>query len=276
MTTELDLRPDEADDLRRAREDERIDAEPLSAGDSSGPGGEVPGIGRLGSELYADLVAALGELENPTAAQTAEVETRTGGSFSYSYADLADVTDAERPVLARHGLAVIQPITTNLIAGTVTIRTRILHRSGEEYDAGSIEFPVGQTAQQTGSVITYGRRYALLAALNLAARGADDDGASAAPHRAPETPPARSSGARAPRAISKTQHARLGAVMDEAGIPDDPELRRAVLSALLDRPVHSRSELTAVEATVAIDAIGKGHWEPSETGPGAFVKNAPT
>lgn len=273
-TAEFDLRPDEHDDLRRALEDERVDRE--TDGASSEPGGEGPTVGSLGSELYADLVAALGQLENILARRSAEVETRSGGSFSYSYAGLADVLDRVRPVLAARGLALIQPLTTDVVAGTVTIPTRLLHRSGQEYTLGVIVFPLGQTAQQTGSAITYARRYAILAALGIAGSTDDDDGATAAPHRAPESPPARVSGARAPRGISKAQHARLGAVMDEAGVPADAEVRRGVLTAIIGRPVHSRSDLTATEATVAIDAVARSRWEPgTDDSPGVLVRTVP-
>src|SRR5690606_13383389 len=64
----------------------------------------------------------------------------------------------------------------NGLACTVTF----LHSSGDRLDFGPFPFPHGRDAQATGSMVTYHRRYALVAALGMAA-GDDDDGAAAKP-----------------------------------------------------------------------------------------------
>jgi hypothetical protein len=68
---------------------------------------------------------------------------------------------------------------------TVLIHTTIFHESGEFIAFHPLAMPNGRTAQETGSAITYGRRYALLACLGLGAE--DDDGASAAPRQKSNT-----------------------------------------------------------------------------------------
>lgn len=140
------------------------------------------------------LVAALANLTIVEKGRTAKIPTKDGKSYSYDYADIGDVVKLTRPVLAEHGLVALTPIHDHGdgLACTVTI----LHTSGERLDFGPFPFDGARDAQATGSAVTYFRRYALVAALGMAA-GDDDDGASAkasqtAPQRQerPQEPPA--------------------------------------------------------------------------------------
>ena len=122
------------------------------------------------------LVAALAELTIVEKGRTAKIPTKDGKSYSYDYADIGDVVKLTRPVLASHGLVALTPVHDhgNGLACTVTI----IHSSGERLDFGPFPFDGARDAQATGSAVTYFRRYALVAALGMAA-GDDDDGASA-------------------------------------------------------------------------------------------------
>ena len=143
-----------------------------------GPPGKTAGVVATGGpDLYAALVAAMGELSDVPKGQTA-----TAGTYSYQYADLATVLTYVRPILAKHGLAVTQPVTA--LDGSVVVETVILHTSGESLAFGKLSMPRGQTPQQTGSAITYARRYSLLSTLGLAT--ADDDGAAASKYEPPK------------------------------------------------------------------------------------------
>lgn len=126
--------------------------------------------------LAAALVAALADCSVVDKGRTAKIEHKGGGAHSYEYADLSDVVKLTRPKLAEHGLVVLTPIEEhgNGLKCTVVL----LHSSGERMDFGPFPFPHGQTAQATGSMVTYYRRYALVSALGIAA-GDDDDGATA-------------------------------------------------------------------------------------------------
>lgn len=128
------------------------------------------------SSISSALVVALGEMTDIRKNRKAKVPTKAGGSYEYSYADLADILQSVRPILAKHGLAVIQSVTTDG-PDSVSISTTIIHSSGQWISTPSLDLPSGRTAQETGSAISYGRRYHLLATLGLAAE--DDDGASA-------------------------------------------------------------------------------------------------
>lgn len=130
--------------------------------------------------IYAALVAAQAEFPDVTKAKTANT-----GTYSYRYADLADVLDAVKPVLKAHGLAVIQDAVTE--ERGIGVTTIVIHESGEALKFGPLVLPYGNSPQAAGSAITYARRYALVAALGLATD--DDDGAlatQAARQRAPE------------------------------------------------------------------------------------------
>lgn len=130
--------------------------------------------------IAAALVAALEELTVVEAGRTADA-----GSYTYKYADLGDIVKRTRPVLARHGLVALTGLHDHgdLLAVTVTF----LHTTGQSMEFGPLTFPRGNNAQATGSAITYHRRYALIAALGMAA-GDDDDGAAASRH-VPQGPP---------------------------------------------------------------------------------------
>jgi hypothetical protein len=132
------------------------------------------------SKIAPALVAALGELTDVPKGREAKIPTKTGASYGYKYADLADALSMVRPILKKHGLAITQT-ATNPDHDTVAIHTTLFHASGEWLSFAPLLLPNGRTAQETGSAITYGRRYALLAVLGLAAE--DDDGASAAPRQ---------------------------------------------------------------------------------------------
>ena len=120
--------------------------------------------------ISAALVQALGEMTDLPKTQTANT-----GKFSYTYATLASVIQMARPILLKHGLAMTQTATAE--GDDVMVITTLLHNSGQFLASHPLAMPIGQTAQATGSSITFGRRYALLAILGLATE--DDDGASA-------------------------------------------------------------------------------------------------
>lgn len=131
--------------------------------------------------LAAALVAALKDLSVVDKGRLAKIEMKGGGNYTYEYADLGDVVKLTRPKLAEHGIVALTPVEEHGDGLKCTVV--LLHSSGERLDFGPFPFPHGQTAQATGSMVTYYRRYALVAALGMAA-GDDDDGASAAPRHA--------------------------------------------------------------------------------------------
>jgi len=128
-------------------------------------------------ELAAALSKAQGAMKHPGKNKTAKVPMKAGGTYSYNYADLADVLDAVRAPFAANGLAVVQ-VPFNEGPNAVGICTRILHASGQWIE-GTLHMPCADGKPQTiGSAITYGRRYALSPMAGIASDD-DDDGSAA-------------------------------------------------------------------------------------------------
>lgn len=145
------------------------------------------------AKLAPALTKAAAALTNPIASETAKVQAKSGASYSYAYAPLSDLATNVRATLADCDLVMLQEATSTN-DGRVGVTTRIVHTSGEWVEMGPLYMPAAGGAQDHGSALTYARRYALLAALLLAAE--DDDGAKAqasAPRvggvRAPANPP---------------------------------------------------------------------------------------
>jgi hypothetical protein len=121
-------------------------------------------------ELATALAKAQGEFQNVTRGE--RVDT---GKFKYTFADLASILDSTRVVLAKYGLS----ISTTMVPGEetmVTLETVLMHSSGQ-WLSSITTLPAGQGPQAFGSAVTYGRRYAITAILNLATE--DDDGQAA-------------------------------------------------------------------------------------------------
>jgi hypothetical protein len=90
--------------------------------------------------------------------------------FKSKYASLATILDVISDPLTKNGLMVIQFPT-----GLYQLTTRLQHISGEFMESTYEMQPVKHSPQDAGSVITYQRRYAIGAILNLNI-DEDDDG----------------------------------------------------------------------------------------------------
>lgn len=158
--------------------------------DESNPAGGTHQIARA-------LVAARAELQNPA-------YDKVNPHYKSRYASLAAVQDAVLPVLAKHGLAVVQTLGTAQRGPTIT--TILLHVSGQQIVSGPLEMPATkQDAQGWGSAITYGRRYALQAIAGVVGDDEDDDGQAASSRPAQESRPAPQRQPQPQPAPAKTQ-----------------------------------------------------------------------
>lgn len=117
------------------------------------------------------------------AVQAALPEVRKGqkadaGQYSYSYADLAQITKAIMPLLAQNGLAwVCRPTFSG---DRFVLAYELRHTSGESIVG---EYPlVGNTPQQIGSAVSYARRYCLCSVTGVAPESDDDDAQAARHH----------------------------------------------------------------------------------------------
>ena len=179
------------------------------------------------SDVVKALAVALPKIANPG---------KDGKSHHGKYATLAAVLDHVKPVLAEHGLAVVQAIEPE------GVRTMIVHESGAMFDAGT--YPIGsyQNPQQQGSAISYARRYGLMSVLGVA--GTDDDGNAAV--KATEARTRKPS----ERMVSQSQMRKLQATMNDMTRDD----RLAYVCKVIGRDVQSAADLTAAEAGQVIEA----------------------
>lgn len=130
---------------------------------------------------HASLAAALAafQAELPGVSKDSE-----NPHFKSKYADLADMSKAILPALAKQGLAFLSMPT--LTDRGFVLAYSLLHESGERFDG---EYPLNAAGndQQKGSSITYARRYALGA---ITGAVADDDDGNAASQVRQVQPPA--------------------------------------------------------------------------------------
>jgi hypothetical protein len=201
------------------------------------------------SESIAELAAAL-------ALAQAEIENATKGSvnphFKSRYADLAEVLNTARPVLAKHGVAIVQ--STSFADGVVSVDTVLAHKSGQWMES-TASAPVGKAdAQGVGAATTYLRRYSLAAMVGIAQE--DDDGESVAVREPPRQPqpvaiqprkPVKASAA----AVELAKKMLATELVTEMGTVADIEDKSEVIA------------LSALRAKRVADITG-GKWEPDE------------
>lgn len=129
-------------------------------------------------EMSAEIGKIVGALAKARKAFKPIIKAEINPFFKSKYADLAAVIDATKDGLSDNGLAVIQPPAYDRLTGTVEVLTLVAHESGEWIRA-ILDMPTNKPdAQGVGSAITYGRRYAYSAILNVASES-DDDGNAA-------------------------------------------------------------------------------------------------
>lgn len=111
----------------------------------------------------------------------------TNPHFKSKYATLSAITEAMRPHLSKHGLAVTQSLV--YADGVQFIVTRIMHTSGQwMQDGGYALNPTKNDPQGMGSAVTYARRYTLGATLGIVTEDDDDGNAASAPKATADLP----------------------------------------------------------------------------------------
>lgn len=204
------------------------------------------------SNLATALVAFQGEM--PTVAKTKRANI---GQYSYTYADLADVTEAATPVLGRHGLS-FAGSARHVEGGRYEVVGVLSHESGEQREGA---LPInGSNAQQLGSAITYMRRY-LFGLMTGIVTDNDDDGVLASAQqqqkqerrRAAATPRPESGGEAKP--LTARTRGRLFALFGQKGVAEADQLTGA--NHILGTAYESRSQFTEDDAKTLIAALEK-------------------
>lgn len=226
--------------------------------------------------LAAALAKVQAQLPKLERDRTVEVTQKSGQKYSYSYATLANLSEAVLPLLAANGLAFTAMPGTGA-DGKMCVRYSLMHESGEALTG---EFPISGEGgiQMIGGRITYARRYCLAAVVGIAADEDDetrlaDDAAPRTAQRARRPAPrqggtvqraaARQHTARPPlpgeeqtdsQSITKAQLTRLHTLFSAIGWNDRGDRLRAS-SVIVGRELRSSSELTHDEAVELIDRL---------------------
>jgi hypothetical protein len=215
------------------------------------------------AKIAEALVAFQAEMPTVAKGKTATVRSDKG-NYSYTYAGLAEVSHAALPLLTKHGLAFV--CTPELLERGPVLTGILLHTSGESL-RGSLPLATGGTPQQTGSALTYARRYLFGAMTGLITD--DDDDGSLASRKAPAkkaerlktTPPDDPFYTAPPPADSPLLDTTSGlaktmfAAISKAGIPEEERIEQVAL--IIGRPITSSKQMTDADAQHVIDHLKK-------------------
>lgn len=197
--------------------------------------------------LAVALAAFQAEMPKVHKGKTAKVPTKSGGSYSYDYADLADVSAATMPLLTKHGLSFITRPEAGERGWQLT--GVLLHASGETIEGA---LPIdGNTPQAWGSALTYMRRY-LMGCLTGIVTDDDEDGALASrpvprpqqQPRPPQAPPGAPVGDGTP--ITDKTRKQMFALFTKRGIGEEQQLPG--INHVTGKQYESRADLTEEDA----------------------------
>jgi len=208
--------------------------------------------------------------------QTATVRSEKG-SYTYDYADLADVSEQILPLLGDAGLS--WTCLPTLHDGDFVLKYELLHVSGES-KTGLYPLPKSGTPQAIGAAISYARRYALCAVTGVAPKGDDNDAAdqpktrtaqrrTRPPAKPQAVEPAPSRTAQRVRVdgpplpgeekdgdkVTQAQLTKLHAVFSEAGVFEREERLDIVRRMLGNADLQSSRDMTKRDASRVIDKL---------------------
>jgi ERF superfamily protein len=163
--------------------------------------------------LWAALAAFQAEMPTVPKTKTATVRTKDQGSYQYSYADLADISAAAMPLLARFGLSF--SCSPEITERGQVLHGCLFHSSGDSL-RGTLAIN-GQRPQEVGSALTYARRY-LLGCLTGIVTDADDDG-QLAQQAGRKRAAAKPAAAGPTQTVRRKPRAAAGAPVDEVQLP---------------------------------------------------------
>jgi hypothetical protein len=194
------------------------------------------------------------------------------------YADLHTLTEALRDTLSELGLAwVCKP--TLRPDGEFVLAYSLHHAPSGEAETGDYPLNRNTDPQRMGSEITYARRYALTAVLNIAPAGDDDDGQAAADAsrgsdwRAPANPSSRKAARsrdtadedtawntpeseKLPGSITDEQTRRIGILFGKIGVTDRNDRLSLVVKYLnLKAQPESSKALSMAQGTELIKLL---------------------
>lgn len=142
---------------------------------------------RQAAREYADAMAKF-QAECPPIRKTstAKVVTKSGGAYTYAYAELDEIARTVRPLLHKYGLAYSWDSELSPDGSLLSIMCTCSHVNGHKatatFKAPTEALTSGMSPQQRhAAALTYGRRQSLVALLGLTTCDADTDAAPEPP-----------------------------------------------------------------------------------------------
>ncbi|GAA0550229.1 hypothetical protein GCM10010172_35420 [Paractinoplanes ferrugineus] len=209
---------------------------------------ETKNIGTL-AEALADLQTQLPHV--------AKNNTAKAGTYSYNYADLAEISRQLLPVMGKLGLSFTSKPT--LLDGKFVLAYKLRHISGES-DEGVWPLPERGSPQEIGSAVSYARRYCLCAVTGLAPDNDGEDAVlaeQAARKQRVERVEERIAATQAPAEprINAGQQKEMQDLFPQAGIGAGKADRVQFAVTVVKRQIGSATELTQAEAKKVIDRL---------------------
>ena len=208
-------------------------------------------------ELYAALIAAQGEFTTVPKNKVAKVRSqKTNSEYTYNYADLADVLEMAVPILARHGIGILQPHVR--VNGEVRVCTRLVHKSGQWIQSDGLVIDEKAQPQDVGAESSYFRRYDCCSMLGIVA-DEDVDGERGNPRgerTAPRDVPVKTAAPPppAPTAVPDPEKEKLLARLKEL-VPDKDQVRNLLKKMFPDH--NPKKGWTTSEVKRLIETIEK-------------------
>lgn len=191
--------------------------------------------------------------------EVVKAERANAGNYSYSFAGLSAVTAALMPRLVELGcIWVCRP--TRAADGAAVLAYSLRHVPSGESESGEFPLllPAGASPQVLGSLLSYTRRYALLAVTGVAPVEDDDDAAAASRHAYGD--PSESTRTARGRKASKAQVTAIQAGFSELGLggANQRGTRLSVAARLAGvEDLGSTNDLTNDQAKRVLDGIAE-------------------
>lgn len=136
----------------------------------------------IGARQQFDDAFAKMQGELPIVSRRGMVTVHKDGQHirSTAYARDVDITEAVRPILAKHGFSLRHrnTVVDGLLVVTGILSHRAGHREEDQFQAMKDTGPGRNDIQAWGSARSYGKRYTTIALLNIASEEDDDGGAT--------------------------------------------------------------------------------------------------
>lgn len=152
------------------------------------------------SEDIKDLALALSKAQSE---MTGAKKDANNPFFKTKYSDLHSVMEAISTPFSNNELSFVQGAEFN--ENMISVKTRIIHSSGQWIEAETVLPPTKNDAQAYGSAITYAKRYGLQALAGVPS--IDDDGNDAVVHATAKAPK--------PKKITKAQVTALKKMIEK-------------------------------------------------------------